>query len=74
MIDKKIGKIEFELLGPETARKMSAVRIITPDTYDDDGYPIEGGLMDMRLGVIDPGLKCKTCGQRMIASSQTRYP
>ncbi|MBC7090065.1 MAG: DNA-directed RNA polymerase subunit A', partial [Methanobacteriaceae archaeon] len=34
------------------------------DTYDEDGYPIENGLMDPRLGVIDPGLRCKTCGAR----------
>jgi DNA-directed RNA polymerase subunit A' len=41
---------------------MSTVRVVTADTYDDDGYPIEGGLMDLKLGVIDPGLRCKTCG------------
>jgi DNA-directed RNA polymerase subunit A' len=38
---------------------------MTPDTYYDDGFPIEGGLMDLRLGVINPGLTCKTCGGRM---------
>ncbi len=42
---------------------MSAAEITVPDTYDEDGYPIEGGLMDKRLGVIDPpGLRCETCG------------
>jgi DNA-directed RNA polymerase subunit A' len=69
MIGKKIKSIDFGLLSPEMVRKISAVRIITPDTYDDDGYPIEGGLMDLRLGVIDPGLRCKTCGGRIIACS-----
>ena len=43
---------------------MSVTNIIAADTYDDDGYPIDMGLMDLRLGVIDPGLKCKTCGSR----------
>ncbi len=62
MIGKKIKSIDFELLSPDRLRKMSTVRIVTPDTYDDDGYPIEGGLMDPKLGVIDPGLRCKTCG------------
>lgn len=62
MIGKKIKSIDFELLSPDLVRKMSGVRIVTPDTYDDDGYPIEGGLMDPKLGVIDPGLRCKTCG------------
>lgn len=65
MIEKNIKSIEFGLLSPEQVRKMSTVRIVTADTYSDDGYPIEGGLMDLRLGVIDPGLRCKTCGQRM---------
>ncbi|MEA2053869.1 MAG: DNA-directed RNA polymerase subunit A' [Candidatus Thermoplasmatota archaeon] len=62
---KKINSIQFGLLSPERIRKMSATRIITPDTYDEDGFPIEMGLMDPRLGVIEPGLRCKTCGQRV---------
>ncbi len=60
---KKIGSIAFALLSPQEIREMSATKIITADTYDDDGYPIEMGLMDPRLGVIEPGLRCKTCGR-----------
>ncbi|AIF68965.1 DNA-directed RNA polymerase subunit A' [Palaeococcus pacificus DY20341] len=63
-IKKVIGKIEFGILAPQEIRKMSAVEVTVPDTYDDDGYPIDGGLMDKRLGVIDPGLRCETCGAR----------
>ena len=59
---KEIGSIQFGLMDPETYRDMSATKIITADTYDDDGYPIDMGLMDPRLGVIDPGLECRTCG------------
>ncbi len=44
---------------------MSVARLIVPDTYNDEGYPIDGGLVDQRLGVIDPGLRCKTCGGRV---------
>jgi len=44
---------------------MSAVKIITADTYDDDGYPIDMGLMDLHLGVIEPNLRCRTCGGRV---------
>lgn len=62
---KNIEKLKFGLLSPEHIRKMSEARIITADTYDEDGYPIEGGLMDPRLGVVDPGLRCKTCGGRV---------
>jgi DNA-directed RNA polymerase subunit A' len=60
---KKIGSIAFALLSPIEIREMSGTKIITADTYDDDGYPIEMGLMDPRLGVIEPGLRCKTCGR-----------
>ena len=62
---KIIESIQFSLFSPEQIRKMSAAKITVPDTYDEDGYPINGGLADQRLGVIDPGLKCKSCGGRM---------
>ena len=60
---KQLGGIRFGLMDPETYRDLSATKVITADTYDDDGYPIDMGLMDPRLGVIDPGLECRTCGQ-----------
>ncbi len=43
---------------------MSVRKIIWADTYDDDGFPYPQGLMDLNLGVIDPGLRCKTCDQK----------
>jgi DNA-directed RNA polymerase subunit A' len=64
-ISKRINRIQFALLSPEEIRKMSQVKVITADTYDDDGYPIERGLMDLHLGVIEPGLKCATCGGKV---------
>ncbi len=63
-VSKAIDKVEFGLLSPEEIRDLSVARIVTADTYDEDGYPLEKGLMDPRLGVIDPGLKCRTCGKR----------
>ena len=63
-VPKRIGKISFGLISPQEFRRMSVVKIITADTYDDDGFPIEMGLMDPRLGVIDPGLRCRSCGGR----------
>ncbi|NYZ60498.1 DNA-directed RNA polymerase subunit A', partial [Candidatus Micrarchaeota archaeon] len=64
-IEKVIGKVKFSLFSPDMVRKISGARVIIPDTYDDDGYPIDGGLVDSRLGVVDPGLRCKTCGGRV---------
>ena len=60
---QEIGQLSFGLMDPEEYRDMSATKVITADTYDDDGFPIDMGLMDPRLGVIDPGLECKTCGK-----------
>ncbi|MFC1455017.1 DNA-directed RNA polymerase subunit A' [Candidatus Undinarchaeota archaeon] len=60
-----IQSIKFSLMGPELIRKMSVAKIVTPDTHDADGYPIKGGLMDPRMGVVDPGLRCRTCRCRM---------
>ncbi len=59
---KMIEKIKFGLLSPNEIRRMSAARIITADTYDEDGLPIPSGLMDQRLGTIEPGQRCQTCG------------
>ena len=64
-VRKKIDRIEFGLFSSKMIKKLSAVKIYTPNTYDDDGYPVEGGLMDPRLGVIDPGIRCKTCSGRL---------
>jgi len=65
MIPKRIGDIDFSLMSPKEIRKLSATKIITADTYDDDGFPIPMGLMDMHLGVIEPGLRCKTCSRKL---------
>jgi DNA-directed RNA polymerase subunit A' len=59
-----IDHIKFGILSPEEAMKLSVVKLSVPDTYNEDGYPIDGGLLDQRMGVIDPGLICKTCGAR----------
>jgi len=64
-VSKRIKEIHFSFLSPEEVRKMSATKIITADTYDDDGFPIDMGLMDTHLGVIEPGLRCKTCGGKV---------
>src|SRR3990167_2493368 len=62
---KKVESIEFGMLSPKLIKKMASAKIVTPELYDKEGYPVDGGLMDIRLGVIDPGLKCKTCGSKL---------
>lgn len=62
---KQVDQIHFALMSPKFIKEMASAKIVTPELYDKEGYPVDGGLMDVRLGVIDPGLRCKTCGQRL---------
>ena len=64
-IHKKIEKIVFGVLSPKLIKKMASVKIVTAELYDKEGYPVDGGLMDVSLGVIDPGLRCKTCNGKL---------
>ena len=65
IIRKKIGEMKFSLFSPEQIKKLSCAKIVTPELYDIDGYPVDGGLMDLRLGAVDPGVRCRTCGGRI---------
>lgn len=58
----QVDRIEFGIINPEMIKKMSVAKITKTELYDQEGYPIEGGLMDPRLGVVDPGVRCRTCG------------
>ncbi len=62
---KQIKSIRFNLFSPEEIKRMAVAKIVTPELYDVDGYPVDGGLMDLRLGAIDPGVRCRTCGGRL---------
>ena len=63
-IPKRIASIKFSLMDPNEIRKMSAVEVKTADTYKDDGHAYRQGLMDNRMGVIEPGVRCETCGNK----------
>src|SRR3989344_5901130 len=64
-VHKQVRSISFSVLSPKLIKKMASAKIVTPELYDKEGYPVDGGLMDIRLGVIDPGLRCKTCGSKL---------
>ena len=64
-IFKQVKSFVFGVLSPKMIKKMAVAKIVTPELYDKEGYPVDGGLMDIRLGVIDPGLKCRTCGSKL---------
>jgi DNA-directed RNA polymerase subunit A' len=61
-MSKVINAIRFGVLPPDEIRRLSVVEINTSDTYDEDGGPIAGGLMDQRLGTLEPRQRCRTCG------------
>ena len=61
-MSKVIDAIKFGLLPPDEIRRLSVVETGTSDTYDEDGAPIAGGLMDQRLGTLEPRQRCRTCG------------
>jgi DNA-directed RNA polymerase subunit A' len=65
IVKKQIKALRFSLLSPERIKKISCAKIVTPELYDIDGFPVDGGIMDLRLGAIDPGVRCRTCGGRL---------
>ena len=64
-IEYKISKIKFGILSPEIIKKMSVVTVTIADTYDEEWNPVHFGLMDKRLGTLEPLQRCDTCGARL---------
>ena len=64
-VHKKVKEIVFGVMSPQMIKKMATVKVVTPELYDREGYPVDGGLMDVRMGVIDPGLKCPIDGKKL---------
>ena len=60
-----IDEVEFGILSPEEIRKIGKVKLSTPQIYDEDGRPVRGGPLDPRMGVIEPGEVCQTCGNTL---------
>ncbi|MBU5682498.1 MAG: DNA-directed RNA polymerase subunit A' [Candidatus Aenigmarchaeota archaeon] len=58
---KKVDAIEFKVFTSEDIKKYAVAKISKIDVYDEEGFPIEGGIMDPRMGTVDPGIRCRTC-------------
>ncbi|MGV8142198.1 MAG: DNA-directed RNA polymerase subunit A', partial [Candidatus Pacearchaeota archaeon] len=65
IIKKQVKSLKFSLVSPDQVKKLSTAKIVTPELYDIDGFPVDGGLMDLRLGAVDPVVRCRTCGGRL---------
>jgi len=54
--------IQFGIFSPDEIVKRSVVEIVNQHTYDGN-EPKIGGLFDPRMGVLDNGKSCRSCGQ-----------
>jgi DNA-directed RNA polymerase II subunit RPB1 len=57
-----IVAIQFGIFSPDEIEKRSVVEINSYHTYDGN-EPRIGGLFDPRMGVLDNGKTCRSCGQ-----------
>ena len=56
---KQVKSIVFGVLSPKMIKQMASAKVVTPELYDKEGYPVDGGLVDIRLGVIDQVLSAR---------------
>ena len=59
---ESIVGIQFGIFSPDEIVKRSVVEVISQATYDGN-EPKIGGLFDPRMGVLDNGKTCRSCGQ-----------
>jgi len=59
---RSVDSITFGLLSPAVIRRMSVAEIASEEVYNEDGTAVPGGVMDLRLGTIEPSQRCHTCG------------
>lgn len=55
--------VQFSIFSPEEIEKRSVVEITNEKTYEGNNEPKIGGLFDPRMGVLDNGKTCRSCGQ-----------
>ena len=60
-IESVVG-VQFSILSPEEIERSSVVEITTQTTHEGN-EPKIGGLFDPRMGVLENGKVCRTCGQ-----------
>ena len=58
---KTVQNIQFGVINPKEIEKLSVVNIDKTQIFDEKGYPLEGGLSDLRMGTCEKIFNCKTC-------------
>ena len=59
---ESIVGVQFSIFSPEEIERSSVVEITSQTLYEGN-EPKIGGLFDPRMGVLDNGKVCRTCGQ-----------
>ena len=57
---KTIKSVQFGILNDESIKNISVAEITSSELYE-KGFPIIGGLYDLRMGTTDKQFKCQTC-------------
>ena len=58
---RKIKRVQFGILSPDECKAMSVCHVVSDKCFE-NGKPVDGGLMDLKLGSIDRFWKCSSCG------------
>ena len=61
-ISYALRELQFGLMSPQEIRKIGIMEISEPTAYDEAGMPVQGGVLDPRLGTVNPRRRCPTCG------------
>lgn len=60
-----VSSVQFGLVNPEEIRRGSVVEVKQPEPYEGN-KPKQNGLFDLRMGTIEFGRTCATCGNKSI--------
>ncbi|OMO97199.1 RNA polymerase, alpha subunit [Corchorus olitorius] len=63
---RKIKSVKFSTLSDSDIAKVAELHLDSEKCYDSDGSPVEGGLLDRRMGPTRKGSSCATCGAQFV--------
>jgi DNA-directed RNA polymerase subunit A' len=62
----KINRLTFGILSAQNIEKLRVMKVTNHLTYSEDGGVVPGGLLDHRMGVVQPGQLCHTCNSSFL--------
>ena len=51
---KRVDKVQMGVMSPDFLAKLSVVKVTTAELYQANGVPKPNGLLDSRMGTLDP--------------------